>query len=1524
MPRWTPTPVPVVVDEERQSLLLVVDDGGVGNALAAALAARGHRVVTVRHGRSFEALGAGAYAIDLASRSDYSRLMDALRSEDAQPHTVVHLLGVDARADKGVAGRVDDFMSLVYTAQAVVERDAATAARICVVSQGMHDVSGAEPVDPGLSLLLSLCRVAHQEHEHLQCRAIDVALAADGSERTAVASLLAHEVLSASNDPVIAYRGRARRALEYANAGTTVPHRVTPRASTLRDRGVYLIVGGLGGVGFVIAQHLARSVSARLVLVGRSALDTGPEGHAQRDGRLEALAELGADVLVLGGDVCDAARMAKVRRDAIARFGTIHGVVHAATALSGGLIQLIDPKQVDDAIAAKVTGAQGIDRVFAGDELDFLMLCSSLGAICGGAGSLAYCAANAYLDAFAHERSRVRPVVSVNWDRWEDIGIAVSGRRAFRELTGGDPPQGLTPEEAVAAFDRVLELRGLPQVVVTRTDLAGHLALARACHVLGARAAGAEVVPHDRPELSSTFEPAEDDLQRRLATLWQDLFGIRRIGIDDDFFELGGNSLLATQATSRIGRELSVPITVRTVFEQPTVRQLSRALAADRSALAQQIAPPLVGRATTRAPILSFGQVRLWFMDHLTRGQQNYNVSLAVRIDGPLDVPALSRAFATIVDRHETLRSRFVTEDGEPRLLLMPAEAFEIPVIDLSSLDEAAQRLETARLSAEELRRPFDLSRDRLIRVTLQRLTYREHVLLLAMHHIVSDGWSLGVVMRELEACYGAFSSGRPSPLPPLRVQYSDFAAWQRERLAGDVIQRQMAYWRTQLSDVPDLLPLPYDHPRPPTQSFRGGIRICTIGPGLTTALEKRGRESGATLYMTLLAAFNVLLHRYSGQDDILVGSPAANRVPKEVEALVGLFVNTLVLRSDLTGDPSFVELLQRTRRMCLESYTNQDVPFEKLVEEFSPERHADRHPLVQVLFALQDRTFQELSLPGLSVTSADVQIDEARLDLELHVAQTTAGLRCAFNYAADLFDSDTIDRLMRHFVALLERIVENPERPLSRLPLVEGSEGDERAALEAAGAWAEAAPPPVLLPALIEAQVARTPDAVAVRTGETGVTYAALNARANQLAHTLLARGLGPGTLVALAFDRGVDLVVAWLAALKAGTAYLPLDPTAPPARRAALLADAAPALVLTATAPAVPDAVPGLTLADAALATAPAHNPTDGDRPVPLTAAHAAYLLYTSGSTGMPKAVVVTHAGLPGLVAGHRDRLGLTPAARVAQLAAFSFDVATAELAMTFATGATLVLVADAARSGAALRAALVQQRVTHLMLTPSVLATVEDGPDLALATLVVGGEVCPPALRARWTARRVCNAYGPTEATICATLSAPLPPGGDPPSARRCRVSACICSTLPSPPCRSASPASSTSPVPVSPAATGAGPRSPPPPLSPTPTVRGPAPACIAPATARGAARTVSSSSSAAPTTSSSSAASASSPVKSRPRSAPCPPSPTPSSSPNPPTPARSRWWHTWCSPTGRPTHRRQRNRCAANSRSCCRPT
>ncbi len=977
------------------------------------------------------------------------------------------------------------------------------------------------------------------------------------------------------------------------------------------------------------------------------------------------------------------------------------------------------------------------------------------------------------LDEKGTERVRIEEFVL----KRIDVAQTIRARSQPREMPAApDPAEGLETAEALELLRRILAGPRLPQVAVSRVPLPRAIAAQRrlARDLAEGKPAGGLAPGHARPDVATAYVAPRDETEAKLAGMWQEILGIEPVGIFDEFFDLGGHSLLAMQVISRVRAAFGVELPLRALFEAPTIAALALRLQEDRSRGAAA-RPPLVPTDRDQGP-LSFAQERLWFLERLEPGSAAYHLPTAMRITGDLDRRALAHTLGEIIRRHAALRTA-ITGDEPPLQTVVAGVPLPLVTADLLALSEAARGPEAGRLLAAELRRSFDLGRAPLLRALLLRLGETEWLLVLVIHHLVGDGWSTAVLIRETVALYAAFRQGLPSPLPELPVQYLDHAIWQRGWLQGEALQEQLGWWRRELEGAPALLELAADRPRPALRDRRGAVADISLPEELAVALGALARREGATLFMVLMTGFQTLLHRTGGQDEVLVGTTVASRNQVEIEGLIGFFANTLVLRGRLGPEadgeaPTFRSLLEQARTRALGAFAHQDLPFERLVEELSLERSLSHSPIFQVAMTLQNAPADRLELPGAVLTPLPIDGGGVKFDLTLDWMEREGRLVGDLEYATDLFDPATAIRLLGQLRTLLEAAAAEPAARLTDLPLL-GAAERHQAMVE----WNDTALRPggeATLHGLIAARAARAPEAVAVTfEGET-LTYAELEERAGFLARRLRGLGVRPEVRVGLCAERSLDLVVGLLGILEAGGAYVPLDPGYPDARLAVLLEDAGAEVLLVQGGLAErlrSLAGPAARLVE--LEAAPGNHPplaSPGAAP-----GNAAYVIFTSGSTGRPKGAINTHRAIVNRLLWMQGAYGLTPDDRVLQKTPFSFDVSVWEFFWPLLTGARLVVARPGAHQDAAeLVRTVAREGITHLHFVPSMLRAFLEEPDLErcaaswrLRRVIASGEALPPDLARDFHARlgvpfgvELHNLYGPTEAAVDVTFHACRP--------------------------------------------------------------------------------------------------------------------------------------------------------------------
>ncbi len=932
--------------------------------------------------------------------------------------------------------------------------------------------------------------------------------------------------------------------------------------------------------------------------------------------------------------------------------------------------------------------------------------------------------------------------------------------------------EGITPAEGMEALERILAGPIVPQLVVSSQDLDALRARTRRVDPDAGQAPAGEGAAQaatssraPRPGLPTAYLAPASELEKTIAAVWEETLFIDGIGLHDDFFDLGGHSLLLTQIVSRLRKRTRTDISLRSLFERRTVAGLAAEIEQARASGTSGDGPALVPRARSAGappPPASFAQQRLWFLDRLEPGTAVYNIPQALRLRGPLAAPLLERALGEIARRHESLRTTFAAVDGAPVQLVAAPGPVELTRIDLRDRPAEERVSEGTRLAAEEARRPFDLERGPLFRALLIVLDADDHLLVLNVHHAICDGWSLAVLFQELSVILPAFAAGKPCPLPDLPVQYADYTSWQAACFEGERLDKELSFWKAQLGGELPVLELPSDRPRPATPSVRGGCERFQLSEELTQALGGLARKEGGSLFMILLAAFKTFLYRMSGQEDLLVGSPIANRDRAEIERAIGFFTNTVVFRTSLSGEPTFRELVARVREVALGVLAHQDVPLEKIVEAVHPHRAMGWNPLFQVMFAMQKAPESALDLPGIAAELVDVHSGTTKFDLLLEMQETRTGMLCFLEYSADLFDADTARRMVERFTTLLQAVARDPDRRISEVSLL--SDEERRLLLEEWNATDADYPRDVCVQDLVTAQAARTPDDVAVDFEGATLAYRDLDRRSSLLAHHLKALGLGPGVLCGVFLERSLDMVVGLLGILKAGGAYLPLDPSYPQDRVGFMLTDARAPLILTQEA--LLEELPSIGLEERGvkivcidrdwdeIARGPAGDPVSGVSPE-----HLAYTIYTSGSTGRPKGVQVHHRALVNLLMSVLREPGLTAADRLLAVTTLSFDIAGVDMWLPLIVGARIVLASrELATDGARLLETIQSAGITVMQATPATWRLLLGAGWEGRSSLKVisTGEALPAMLASQLLERtpELWNLYGPTETTIWST--------------------------------------------------------------------------------------------------------------------------------------------------------------------------
>ncbi|MCP4702330.1 MAG: amino acid adenylation domain-containing protein [Gammaproteobacteria bacterium] len=1369
---------------ETKDWLVFADEQGTGKQLAALMKAKGLRCTLVFPGEVYEHPAPQFFRINPAREEDFRRLFEqAAAAENNSLSGVVYLWGLDKTEMESLGTEEPEAIAKIECSALLhIVRTPALAKKapvpLWLATRGAVD-AGSGPLAVAQSPLWGMGRVIALEYPDLWGGMIDL-----DPEKDETAALFA-EILRPADEDHIAFRNGQRYVARLVRGKHPQSRKISLHAD-----GVYLISGGLGFLGLRFAHWMAEQGARGLILIGRHGLperdawENLPE-NSETGKRVQAVRSLeakGVSVTAYQADVADFAQMSEIFARIKAGSHPLRGIVHAAGILGDQTIPDITSEALDAVFRPKITGAWLLHQLSKEINLDFFVFFSSAGAM-WGAVQAHYAAANYFLDMLAHHRRGLGlPALSVNWGLFSgEGGMADEKHRQWLRRIGVDE---LQPEQG---FQTLLHLLGTDAVqsIVAKADWKVFKAAYKARRQ---QALLEELEVLEEPEEQRKQPPAQAErpdgilqrlqeapaaerqtlltayLQERTAAALK--LNASQLDEDQPLNNLGLDSLMAVELRNRIKTDLDVDVPVVKFMQGFSIVNLAAQI---KVPAGHPVAPPAPKDEQKTSGMdkkiypLSYGQRALWFLYQTAPASAAYNIAFATRIRSRTDVSALQHAFQTLVTRHPMLRAVFTVQDGKPVQEIADYQEVRFENIEASGWDWET----LTRKVSEAYRRPFDLEQGSALRVELFTRTDSDHILLLTMHHIIGDFQSLLVLMDELRVIY----QDRQVSLPPLDASYAEYVQGQTDMLASPEGKLLRTYWLEQLAGELPALNLPADRPRPPLQTYEGASYGFELSEKLTRQLHELTRAQGTTIFMTLLAAFQVLLYRYTGQEDIPTGSAVAGRDRSEYMGVTGYFVNPIVLRGKLSANLPFKDFLSQTRYTVLEALTHQEYPFPLLVEQLQPVRDPSRSPLFQVVFMYQkpQRAEEMLELltagsskdkpvnwGGLQLQPFEMPQQEGQFDLNLETAEKGKLLLGAFKYNTDLFDKTTIARMAEHFRTLLESIVADPRQHISELPLL--SEAERRQLLTEWNDTQKAYPQDKCLHQLIEAQVERTPEATAVVFEDKQLTYGELNIRANQLAHHLQTLGVGPEVLAGICVERSLEMIVCVLGILKAGGAYVPLDPTYPEERLAFMLKDAQMPILLTQEAllaklPKTDARVICLDKDRETIFQGSSENLRSG-----ITPENLSYVIYTSGSTGRPKGVAIAHRGVCNLAVAQARAFNIQPDSCILQFASFCFDASVSEIFMALCSGARLCLgTMENLLPGPSLTRLLQTQAVTHATFPPSALAVLpaEDFP--ALRAVIVAGEDCPPALAEQWSkGLRFFNAYGPTETTVCATIA------------------------------------------------------------------------------------------------------------------------------------------------------------------------
>jgi amino acid adenylation domain-containing protein len=1409
----------------RQGYLIFQDRLGLADRLKERLAGQKVNLIVVSPGSDFQCLTRSSYVINPESKADYEQLISAIKESGLNFDNIVHLWAYEKTLPEGLsslsirqAQRVGVF-SLLYLTQALEQSNGNDSKiNLFVVCANTQPVSNTKPTDCRHATLVGFLRSLSSEAPWISCRLIDL----ENQSVRHDSGHLFNELVNSSRDPEVAYRDNKRMVWRFVKENLVGTDAMQP---PIKPGGLYLLTGGLGGIGTLLAKLLIEKFNLKLLILGR----TNPESFAnvesdQRWQNWRKLEALKGEVLYRETDLTDYEALEQLTEEAERKWGCpLEGVFHLAGA--GNLKthwQVMDEHWVrteteatfEMMFAPKVYGTFNLYQLLQKKPDGVMISFSSINGTIGGSTFSAYSAANSFHDAFSARQydSRIK-TYCLCWTMWDNVGMSFENPEYANEASRGKGLQtipvkkGLNSFLAALAYGKPYLIMGLEEnnshigplikkttcgtamvtgfvktgnpkavqgqveqlQIVDEFNVSSHCDLVCVAEIprLADGAVDTEKLlqmADGKLLLQEEFIPPQTELEIKMAEIWKEVLDLPKISVTNNFFELGGHSLKATQVISRIRKQFQIDLPLNSLFEHATVRDISGFIEAEigkpiekSGAVCDETIERIPEAQKQRGLPLSFSQQRLWFLKQYDPESSFYNVPAAVRLKGKLDLAALHRCLNEIVARHESLRTTFITDGGNVQQVVAPPATVSFPLIDLTDWREEERELEMVRLAKEEAMRNFNLETGPLARFSLIRLTGEDHVMLLTMHHIISDGWSIKVFVQELGALFGALSAGREALLPPLPVQYVDFAVWQRKWFQGEVMQQQLAYWKERLQNL-TTLELATDFTRPPVETFRGAKEYFTFGKELTQNLRGLCQNTQATLFMILLSGFKILLAKYSNQTDIVVGTPIANRRRREVEDLIGFFVNTLVLRADLSGDPAFTEVLERVKNRAMEAYANQDIPFEMLVDELGLERDLSRNPVFQVMFALQNQDVPELELPNLSIRRIEIDTESAMFDIWLSMREYSDNIAIVCEYNTDLFRKETIRRMVGHLQVILETVCQNPAARLSKIPLL--TQEEQKMIVVK---WNETNvnyPCRLFIHEQFTKCAGEYGNREALRFEDQTLTYSGLNQRVNQLAHFLIKQGVGPDVMVGVYMERSVEMVVGLLGILKAGGAYVPIDPTYPADRVSFMIQDSGVTTLLTQKH--LKTDLSGYTGTVICLDEPVCAAMSTADPNVTLTGKNIAYMIYTSGSTGRPKGVMNTHEGIQNRLLWMQDQYRLDQQDRVLQKTPFSFDVSVWEFFWPLMFGACLVVAKpEGHKDTEYLVKTIINNRITMLHFVPSMLKIFLENPEArqitSLKRVICSGEALPYDLKEQFFQLMNCelhNLYGPTEAAVDVT--------------------------------------------------------------------------------------------------------------------------------------------------------------------------
>lgn len=1384
-PLWQQSAIPPINAREdmlNTSWMVFARELDFDKKLVGRLGENASSVIVIKTGEGYRKLENDMYVINPGNEEDYETLFSSIMRSGRVPDNILHLWSADEAEHKEPEDldviQSKGLHSLLSIARTIGKLGILNEIKIKVIINNLQKVTGDEMVYPQKATIIGAVKIIPVEYMNISCSIIDMPIP-DNAREERLLEQVCQEAAASTNDIIVAYRGSHRWVQVYQAVGISKADSIKGR---LKAGGVYLILGGFGGMGYTMAEHLAEVYKAKLILVGRSAVPhrdkwdellhslPAEDSTCVRIRMILRLESLGAEVFACDADVSDLYRMKEVVSEAIEHFETINGVIHAAGVIDfGGVIQKRTRDITDAYMASKVQGTLVLEKVLEGMNLDFVALFSSFTNMVytWKFGQVSYIAANEFLDYYSyHKKDSGTFTVTINWSDWQEVGMAIdtinqhykkNSNSFYNEKFKKDYEEFLKesvkPSEAVDIFRRILA-NSYSHLIISPCDLNVLLGkqkrLKQELSVFEGENEHYESESfYPRPELATEYVSPEGEIEKELQGVFQRFFGIEEIGVVDDFFDLGGDSLKAMNMILKIHKKYRVAITLQKFFEAPTIRGIASILNNDNEICFTDIHPIQEAEYYKLTPM----QRRLFVLDKLEESNTAYNMTRIMLSEGELCRERLEESLKLLIERHETLRTSFDFRGDEPVQLIHRFVDFKMDYFEMENNGSDAWIDKKISDILADFTRPFDLSQAPIFRVKLVKVNENKHIILLDMHHIISDGISMNLLERDISYIYNK------KKLPNLRIQFKDFVDWQNKRYRTETARKQDEYWVQRLSEELPVLNMPLDFPRPSTQSFDGNSLNFQVDTELLQRLNKLAVQRGATLYMVLLAAYNILLSKYTGQEDIIVGSPVSGRVNEDTDNLIGLFINTLLMRNLPLNDMTFKEFLANVKKNSIEAYSNQEYQMDKLLEKIRYNIDLSRNPIFDTMFTLHSADIAGCETSDLKLRSMEINKTSSRFDFTLDIIEKDGRLDCSLEYCSRLFEMKTMQRFAAHYVNVLKEIVENPNCRLADLNIL--SEDEKRQLLNDFNNTKTDYPKDKTLNTLFEEQVERSPSAVALIFKDTSITYKELNERANRLARLLRQNGACAGSIIGLMVRRSIEMIVGLLGILKAGGAYLPLDFEYPPERIKYMIQDSNTKILLLEKELYEKAEFTG-TIID--INDESANNFERTNMENTCTSEDMAYVIYTSGSTGKPKGVVLGHKSVINFITGMSKVINFLPGKTIINLTTISFDIFVLETILPLIKGLKVVIADEEQQKDPKLiQEAVLSKNVNMLQVTPSRLAMLLNNMSsnnylVNLKEILIGGEVLTENLLKKlksFTKARIYNLYGPTETTVWSTV-------------------------------------------------------------------------------------------------------------------------------------------------------------------------